>query len=333
MPASIRDVAAEAGVSVGTVSNALNDPSRVAPATLERITAAIAKLGFVRNDAARQLRAGKSKAVGLIVLDGANPFFAELALGAERRADEFGLSVLVANADEDPERERILLNLFEEQRVLGVLISPLVVELEPLRKLRERGTPVVLVDLTSEDKSFSSVSVDDEAGGKVVVEHLAAGGAKHIAFAGGPLIRDQLAARLSGAREAADTAKVPLTVIETTAMTVEEGRLVGDRLLAMPASERPDAVFAANDLLALGIMQAIIIDGRLNIPNEIAIVGYDDIAYSSTAIVPLSSVRQSPAVIGARALELLYAEAENQPDAIAQIVIQPELVVRASSSR
>ncbi|MEY3537331.1 MAG: hypothetical protein RL645_145 [Actinomycetota bacterium] len=333
MPASIRDVAAEAGVSVGTVSNALNDPSRVAPRTLERVTAAIDKLGFVRNDAARQLRAGKSRAVGLIVLDATNPFFGELAKGVEATAGQHGLSVLIANSDERPERERELLNLFEEQRVLGVLISPLVVDPEPLRKLRDRGTPVVLVDMTSEDKSFSSVSVDDVAGGDLVVQHLVEGGAKRIAFVGGPLIREQVADRLSGARNAVEAGQATLEVIETPAMTVAAGRAVGEALLERATEAMPDALFAANDLVALGLMQAIIVDGRFAIPEDVAIVGYDDIAYSATSIVPLTSVRQSPELIGSTALGLLHAEANNGSEAVKQIVIQPELVIRASSKR
>jgi LacI family transcriptional regulator len=333
MPASIRDVAKEAGVSVGTVSNALNDPSRVAQKTLERVTAAIDKLGFVRNDAARQLRAGKSRAVGLIVLDAANPFFAELAKGAEGKAADHGLSVLIANSDENPTREKELLNLFEEQRVLGVMISPLVVELEPLRKLRDRGTPVVLVDMASSDKSFSSVSVDDVAGGRLVVDHLRAGGAERITFVGGPLIREQVADRLVGARAALADGSATLEVIETPAMTVAEGRKVGEALLASDDAPLPDGIFAANDLLALGIMQAYIVDGRFNIPGDVAIVGYDDIAYSSTSIVPLSSVRQSPAEIGARGLDLLKAEADSNDKAPQHVVIQPELVIRDSSRR
>lgn len=333
MAASIRDVAREAGVSVGTVSNVLNDPARVAPKTLERVTDAIDKLGFVRNDAARQLRAGKSRAVGLIVLDSSNPFFADLAKGAERKATDYGLSVLMANSDENPQRERVLLNLFEEQRVLGVLISPLVVELEPIKKLRDRGTPVVLVDMASRDKSFSSVSVDDVAGGRMVVQHLIDGQAQRIAFVGGPLIRDQVAERLKGASKAAAKAEINLEVIETPSMTVEDGRRIGEELLQRSDADRPDGIFAANDLVALGIMQAYIIDGRFRIPGDVALVGYDDIAYSSTSIVPLSSVRQSPEVIGARAMELLQAEAENEQHAVQQIVIQPELVIRDSSRR
>jgi len=143
---SVRDVAVAAGVSVGTVSNVLNRPDRVAGATVERVNAAIADLGFVRNDAARQLRAGRSRSIGLVVLDVSNPFFTDVARGAEQRAAEEGLSVLLGNSDESSSRERGYLDLFEEQRVHGVLISPIADDLPRLRRLRERGIPVVLVD-------------------------------------------------------------------------------------------------------------------------------------------------------------------------------------------
>lgn len=119
----VRDVAASAGVSVGTVSNVLNSPGKVSAGTVKRVQAAITKLGFVRNDAARQLRAGRS--IGLVVLDVANPFFSDAARGAEERAAEQGLAVLLGNSDENIDRESAYLDLFEEQRVLGVLISPL----------------------------------------------------------------------------------------------------------------------------------------------------------------------------------------------------------------
>ena len=125
MGVSIRDVAAMAGVSVGTVSNVLNRPESVPEATVERVRAAIAELGYVRNDAARQLRAGRSTTVGLVVLDARNPFFADLARGADDEAATHGLSVLIGNSDERLERELRLLALFEEQRAHGVLISPI----------------------------------------------------------------------------------------------------------------------------------------------------------------------------------------------------------------
>jgi LacI family transcriptional regulator len=164
MAVSVRDVAQLAHVSVGTVSNVLNRPDKVAPATVEKVQRAIDELGFVRNDAARQLRAGRSKTIGLIVLDVRNPFFTELARGAEDEAAAHQLAIILGNSDDDPVREAAYLDLFEEQRAHGILITPLGDVTERLERLREHGTPAVLVDRSGADSGFSSVSVDDVAG-------------------------------------------------------------------------------------------------------------------------------------------------------------------------
>ncbi|NNC12779.1 LacI family DNA-binding transcriptional regulator [Planctomonas sp. JC2975] len=330
---SVRDVAIAAGVSVGTVSNVLNRPDRVAPATVERVNAAIAELGFVRNDAARQLRAGRSRSIGLIVLDVGNPFFTEVARGAEKRAAEDGFSVLVGNSDESTPRESGYLDLFEEQRVHGVLISPVADDLPRLRKTRERGIPVVLVDREAPDHSFSSVAVDDVAGGKTAVEHLIDIGRKRIAFVGGPDSIRQVADRLAGARIAAsERAGVALEYIPTSSLTVRAGVQAAKTFLERDASQRPDAVFAANDLISIGVLQAAMLAG-VRPPHDLAIVGYDDIDFAATATVPLTSMRQPAALIGHTAVDLLLAQAEQgegfEPK---QVVYQPELVVRQSTA-
>src|SRR5690606_30401576 len=131
-----------AGVSVGTVSNVLNRPHIVAPATVTRVTNAIEQLGFVRNDAARQLRAGRSHSFGLVVLDARNPFFMDVAHGAQSRALDDGYTVLMGSSDESNTREVSLLDMFEEHRVAGVLISPVRTDMSRLRALRNNGTPV-----------------------------------------------------------------------------------------------------------------------------------------------------------------------------------------------
>src|ERR1700744_452173 len=154
---SVRDVALRAGVSVGTVSNVMNRPDKVSAATIESVQRAISELGFVRNDAARQLRAGRSRAVGLVILDVGNPFFADLARGAEDQAARAGFSIILGNSDEKADREATYLDLFEEQRMHGVLISPFGDITARLLRLRERGIPAVLVDRTTQDESFSSV--------------------------------------------------------------------------------------------------------------------------------------------------------------------------------
>ncbi|MET4637757.1 LacI family DNA-binding transcriptional regulator [Mycetocola sp. 2940] len=331
---SVRDVARHAGVSVGTVSNVLNRPDKVSPATIERVQAAIETLGFVRNDAARQLRAGRSRSIGMIVLDVSNPFFTDVARGAEDRAAEERLTLLLGNSDEDADREKSYLDLFEEQRVHGVLLTPVGDESARLERLLRRGIPTVLVDRQTDDDRFSSVSVDDVAGGYLAVRHLVDTGRRRIAFVGGPGGLKQVADRLAGARKAvAETPGTELEVVETEALTVLQGRHVGEVILARSPEARPDAVFAANDLLAMGVLQALSMLGSARVPEEIALIGYDDIDFASAAVVPLSSVRQPSALIGHTAVDLLVREAA-APDGFTHehVVFQPELVVRASTA-
>lgn len=333
MSVSVRDVARKAGVSVGTVSNVLNNPDKVADKTVSKVQQAIRSLGFVRNDAARQLRAGKSHSIGLLVLDVRNPFFTDLARGAEEAAAEHHMSILLANSDENHEREKQLLSLFEEQRVAGLLVSPVSSDIKDLVSARDRGTPIVLVDRQSKDKTLSSVAVDDVAGGFMALSHLIETGRKRIMFAGGPMSIQQIADRLKGSNKAIKSQdNAELEVFATKNLTVLEGRAVGEAILSRPASQRPDAVFAANDLLAIGIMQVLVVAKNISIPGDIALVGYDDISFASSALISLSSVRQPSALIGAQAIELLIEETEApQNSTRRQVVFQPELVVRDSS--
>jgi LacI family transcriptional regulator len=330
---SIRDVAVRAGVSVGTVSNVLNNPAKVSPKSVARVLAVIEELGYVRNDAARQLRAGRSTTIGLVVLDVRNPFFTDVARGAEDEAAAHGLSVILGNSDENSAREAGYLDLFEEQRVHGVLISPYGDVGPRLARLRSRGTPAVLVDRMSGDGEFSSVSVDDVAGGRLAARHLLDTGRRRIAFVGGPLDIRQVSDRLVGARAAVDAhPDAALESIELTGLTVLEGRRAGEALLARPAGERPDAVFAANDLVATGMLQALVMHGSARVPDDMALIGFDDIDFASAAVVPLSSIRQPSQLIGRTAVQLLIEEARDPGLAPRQVVFQPELVVRASTA-
>lgn len=328
---SIRDVAQHAGVSVGTVSNVLNRPGEVSAESAARVLAAIEELGYVRNDAARKLRAGVSTTVGFVVLDGQNPFFNDVVRGAEDEASKHNIAVLYGNTDEDIARERLYLDLFEEQQVRGVLISPYGDIQTRLERLRARGIRAVLVDRFGGSSRFSSVSVDSVAGGRMAVEHLIETGRRRIAFVGGPFEIRQVTDRLAGARVAAENAGAQIEVVVTAAMTVEEGAAAGARIVARPRSDWPDALFAANDLIALGLLQSLVVDGRLLVPDEIAIIGFDDITFARAAAVPLSSMRQPSAMIGRTALRILLEETAD-PDLIPrQTVFQPELVVRRST--
>jgi len=332
--ASVRDVAARAGVSVGTVSNVLNHPDKVAPATVELVQGVIRELGFVRNDAARQLRAGHSKSIGLVVLDVRNPFFTDLARGAEDAAAKAGLSIILGNSDEDLARESAYLDLFDEQRVHGVLISPFGDISVRLGQLRARGIPAVLVDRASLDNSSSSVSVDDIAGGRLALEHLIDRGCRRLAVAASRFDIRQVSDRIEGARQAvAHHPGVQLEILTTDGLTVQAGRDAGGQVAARPPVDRPDGIFAVNDLIALGVLQAFVMQGNVRVPEEIALIGYDDIAFAAAAVVPMSSIRQPSMLLGETAVEMLLAEAGNPDTPHRQVVFQPELVVRDSTAR
>ena len=333
-PASIREVAAHAGVSVGTVSNVLNRPDIVAEPTRSRVRAAIEQLGFIRNESARQLRAGRSRTIGLVVLDVANPFFTDVARGVEDEASESGLAVILCNSDDQQTKETHYLELLEEHRVQGILITPVSADDDRLARLQQRGTPVVLVDSRSPTRGQCSVSVDDVLGGELAVSHLLGDGHTRIAFVGGPLIIRQVADRRDGALRALDRAGASpdnLHMIETPALNVAAGQRAGAAIAELPAARRPSAVFCANDLLALGVLQEMTAQ-RIRVPDSISLIGYDDIDFAAAAAVPLSSVRQPRQLLGRTAAQLLLDEALGEgAHQHRQVVFEPELVVRQSS--
>ncbi len=331
MAASVKDVARHAGLSVGTVSNVLNRPDTVTEATRAKVMAAIDELGYVRNEAARQLRAGMSNCVGVIVLNSSNPFFNDVAAGAEAWGADANVSVLVGNSGEIVAREKAYLDLFEEQRVRGVLLSPVGQVTKRLQRMRRGGIAAVLVDRDVAGE-FSSVSVDDRLGGRLAMQHLIDMGRRRIAFVGGPLSLGQVADRFAGAAEVAgEHSDVTLEFFATDRLTLAHGRVAGERLIARAATTRPDAVFAANDLLALGLLQAITTTRSLRVPDDIALIGYDDIDFAAGAAVPLSSIAQPRFELGRLAMDMLLKEADDPSRAVERVVLQPFLVARAST--
>lgn len=333
---SIKDVAAKAGVSVGTVSNVLNRRQMVRPQTRLRVEAAIEELGFVRNDSARQLRAGVSRTIAYVVLDAGNPFFTDVARGIDEVAREQGLTVFLCDSSEDAEREDDYLDQLLEQRVRGVCVTPVVAANPRFRTLVSRGVPVVMVDRAQSkaESHWCSVGVDDVLGGELALMHLLERNHPRIAFVGGPERIPQVADRLKGARRALHVAGAEadaLTPIFTESLTVAEGRRAASRLLGLPRDRRPSAVFCANDLLALGVLQHLTQNG-VRVPDDVAIVGYDDIDFAGAAAVPLTSVLQPRNLLGRTAAELLLEEAErDEAHQHRHVQFAPELVARQST--
>jgi LacI family transcriptional regulator len=332
----MKDVAALAQVSIGTVSNVLNSPERVAPPTRARVESAIAKLGWVRNESARQLRAGNSNSIGMLVLDIGNPFFADLIRGAEEYCYQHGYSVQIGNSDQRAERETLLLNRFEEQRVSGVLLAPIGEHPAMLDTMRRRGIPTVLLDRSGGAPGFCSVGADDLEGGRLAGRHLLDKGHRRIAFVGGPSTLSQVRDRRRGLELAIDQVDPTTTMlaVSTPTLDTESGRVAAGELAAMPDPERPTAVFAANDLVAIGLLQGFVTLG-LAVPGDVAIIGYDDIGFAAAAAVPLSSVRQPRLELAARAAAMLLVEIDALRTGARHVHrnlrMFPELVARRST--
>ncbi|MEV0237746.1 substrate-binding domain-containing protein [Nonomuraea sp. NPDC050786] len=328
---SIKDVAAHAGVSPGTVSNVLNRPGKVAPATRERVEAAISELGFVRHGSASTLRAGHSRTIGLSVIDIGNPFFTEVAAGVEDVASELGYAVILGNSAGSQDKEDRNLRVLAEHRVRGVLITPSGEDPGRLDRLRERGISVVLVDHPAHRPDQCAVAVDDVAGGRAAVTHLLAKGARSVAYVTGPLTIRQCVERREGAKGAMRAAGLDpddLKVAEAATMTARAGEKAAADLIA---GGLPEAVFCANDLLALGVLRALLRAG-VRVPEDVALMGYDDIDFAAASTVSLSSMRQPTYQLGRIATELLLDECDN-PDTHAHqhIMFQPELIAREST--
>lgn len=329
MSVSLRDVAAAAEVSIGTVSNVLNRPEIVSPATLKRVQSTIKRLGFVPNSSARQLRSGQSRTLGLVVPDVGNPFFTEVARGVEDAAGKRDYAVFLCNSDESIEKEDRYINVLIAQSVSGVLITPADVKSDRISALRERGICVTLLDRELQIDNHCSVSVDDVHGGQIAIEYLASLGHSHIAWVSGPENIPQVADRGEGVAKAAKFANVEIANIKVPLMNAAKGEEAAKQFLQL--SPMPTAVFCANDLLALGVMRELQMHG-IQVPEQVAILGYDDIEYAPSASVPLSSISQPAYQIGVTAADLILDECESGDNhSHQQIKFQPRLVERAST--
>ena len=329
--ASISDVAQHAGVSLGTVSNVLNRPERVSPATRDRVLRAISELSFVPSGAARQLRAGTLTSVGAILLDIGNPFFTEVARGIEDRLREDDLTLMLASSDSAPEREARILRLFEEHGVLGVLVTPAGEDVEHLRDLHRRGVGVVLLDRRSPFPELSSVAVDDVEGARQAVEHLLRLGHRRVGFVNGPPTIQQCVDRRAGALRALEEAGLGAAAL--VEVTVDELNTTGGEAGAaalLEVAQPPTAVFCVNDVTAMGVIRRLRAAG-LDVPGDVAVVGYDDVAFAAMLATPLTSVRQPMRRLGETAADLLLRSRGADAGHAQQVEFTPELVVRASA--
>lgn len=330
MAVTVSDVAARAGVSRASVSYAFTQPSRLSAETLAKVLEAVEELGYVGNDAARQLRVGRSRALALILPNPLNPVFADIAMGAERAARERGRYVFVGNSNDEEAREREYIDFFEQQRVGGVLIAPVAGVTTQLEELERRRLPFVVIGDVGESHPYDSVTGNDERGGQLAVEHLVAQGRSRLLVVTGPAA--PIRGRIRGAVAAARRAGVRIEHLEVEQQSIADGDRIAARLLHDAPDDLPDGIFAGNDLLALGMLQHFVSHG-VDVPDRLSLVGYDDIPFSATAIVALTSVRQPVVDMGRVATEVLLeriesSDAAHEPQ---QIKFDPTLSVRGTS--
>ena len=329
-PSAVRmtDVAATAGVSLGTVSNSLNHPERVVPETRERVLRAVAELGFVPNQQARILTGARGTTIGLVIVDLTSPFFMELAHAVEQAASEAGHMFMLTTSENEPARESQRLQLMAAQRVVGALVTPSGGGIPATES--EAGVPLVLIDYESPEHPCSVV-VDHVDGGRQAARHLIGLGHTDLAFIGGLPVLRQFEQRIQGIREGMAEAGLDptsLQVFRSEGIGVASGERSADELLA--AGTRPTGVFCGNDMLAFGLYRRFAREG-VRVPDDIALVGYDDIDFAANWIVPLTTVRQPTREMGRLAAQLLFEHAAGREHTHRRIVLRPELVVRRSS--
>jgi LacI family transcriptional regulator len=319
----MRDVAFVAGVSLKTVSRVINDEPGVAAATADRVTAAIQQLGFQRNDLARSLRQGvTSSTLGLLIEDVANPFYSAIAQAVESAARERGYMLITASCEEDPARERDLVEALLRRRVDALLMVP---ASRDHAYLARDSTPVVFLDRPPSGIDADCVLLDNLGGARAATEHLLARGHERIAVVADPDDLFTAAERLAGHRQALDAAGVPVReeLLRLGSHDVAQAEAVVRELLALPADRRPTAVFAGNNRHTVGALRAINTAAR-----PVALVGFDD--FELADLLGITVVRHATAQMGAHAAALAFDRLDGGARAPRRVVVPTELVVRGS---
>jgi len=334
-PATLRDVAAAARVHPATASRALNPETRilVSEDTARRVTAAAAKLGYRPNPVARSLRTRRSHTVGVLIPDLNNPLFPPIVRGLEDKLAAAGYVALIGNTDADAGRERLLFEQMRARQVDGFVLATVTLHDRLLAEVASADLPVVLMNRLSQDYSFPSVSVDNEQGGRMAVSHLARLGHTRIAHIAGPQEASTGLHRLRGFKEgmAAHGLEASEHLIAYAARyTVEEGARCARELLA--ADGGFTAVAAANDMLAVGCYAALD-EAGLQCPDDISVIGFNDMPFIDRLRPPLSTVRFPHYQLGTEAAQLLLERIGVRDAPVKILYLAPELVVRGSTAQ
>lgn len=327
------DVARLAGVSSATVSYVINNgPRPVSAETRARVLEAIERLGYRPNAVARNLRRQRTSTLGLILPDAQNPFFAEVAQGIQRVALDNGYVLIQCHSDFSEERELQFVETLYVERTAGVLWFPTSGNAEPARRLAEYQVPLVLIDRLTPGVAAPYVVTDNFRGGYLATQHLIEAGHTRIGCIARPRDLSHSQQRIQGYLRALQDHGLPVdeSLIVRSGYRPEAGRLAGLELIQH--SPRPTAIFAYNDFMAIGSLRAAYEQG-LRVPEDLAIVGFDDIPQAAVTCPSLTSVSAPKSELGERAAHLLIDLIDGKPVAETQIVLDVELVVRESTTR
>ena len=325
---SLRDIAKQAKVSVGTVSNVLNRPLQVSAEKRERVRNAIDMLGFVPN-AQLKTSARDTKVIGLILPINDNPFYSELSQGVEDAVAKSGLSVLIGYSREDSLIEFRIISSMIEAGFKGIIVTPVGPRNIVFEKFIENNVRVGYISQTDDEPEQCSVSIDQVRGGYIGLEYLYKLGHRKVLWISGPEHHHQSNQRFVGITQAAKDLGVELSVMSSPSLDFISGEQIAPDILALP--QLPSAIFAGNDALGLGVMNFLLKEG-VKVPDDVSILGFDNVAYAESAIVPLSTVSQAPYQLGFTMGEQMLAEIEAKPDHLHQhVIFQPQIVERSST--
>jgi DNA-binding LacI/PurR family transcriptional regulator len=328
---TIYDIAKLAGVSTATVSKVFNKTGRISERTSKRILEISEKFNYQPSVVASALTGKKTYTLGLLIPDLANPFFAEVARHVEDRANELGFNVVICNTDNDEAKETKYIGLLRQKSVDGIIVATGIRNDALMKELLQQRIPVALIARDLSLLSVSAVLVDDFAGAFNATEHLLGLRHRRIAIVSERLDMVSSKERVRGYRQALEQAGIEFNesyVLESD-FTIEGGKRAGDRLLQSDGP--PTAVFACNDLLAIGVMQAAK-ERNLSVPEQLSIVGFDNTILATIPNPPLTTVAQPIQAMGRQVVDLIHDEMNGNSLAKQRIVLLPELIVRGSTA-
>jgi DNA-binding LacI/PurR family transcriptional regulator len=328
---TIQDVAKHAGVSNATVSRVLNGTAYVNPEIIARVREAAKELHYQPSRAARALRGSRTSIIGLLISDIQNPFFTTLIHSIEQEAQRHGYSVLLCNSDENPQRERQNIEMLCSEHVAGAIVVPTHEQPRELREFQKHDIPIIAVDRRVKDRTTDAVLVDNVRGAYEGVTHLITNGYRRIGVVTGPLSTTTGRERLEGYRKALDEAAITHdpSLERIGSFREDSGQQLTNELLNL--NPPIDALFTANNLMTLGALEAIH-KRNLRIPEDIAIVGFDEMPWAALSAISLTTVTQPVYEIGSTAALRLFQRIEN-PSALTkqELVLAPTLRIRGSS--